>query len=253
MIAPYRAGCAGHLEVVALISICTKQSFEALRGIKGSASAAAAISQAEQRSSFLSAFNTTRRPPREGGPKYSARCSLPCLDHLDELADTTLQTVISVYVHAGSVLQAIQRAEDRGSEAQIPEDQLHSLLVQVLSGQASPENAELQAAVSNLAQQRGLTFLPFLNPSPPIVSTPPHRMAGNQPPASSLAGVLEDLGYGCTQNSAAFQDVLGQVNTIDETNIASMLGMMMRTHTGHNHLHGAQVMVDHSDAQQSPL
>lgn len=65
--------------------------------------------------------------------------------------------------------------------------------------------------------------------------------------ASPLAGVLEELGYGCTQNGAAFQDVLQQVNSVDEADIASMLGMMLRTRAGLNDPHGTQV----GDCEQS--
>lgn len=66
-------------------------------------------------------------------------------------------------------------------------------------------------------------------------------MAGGKIQASSLAGVLEDLGYSSTSSSAAFQDVVRQVDTVDEAAVASMIAMMMRTHDNLHDIHGTQV------------
>lgn len=49
--------------------------------------------------------------------------------------------------------------------------------------------------------------------------------------SAGLAGVIADLGYGCTQTESALEDVVKQFPSVDEPAIARVLGMMVRTHT----------------------
>ena len=117
--------------------------------------------------------------------------------------------------------------------------------MQFLSQQPLADNAELQQAISRFEAHKNPTFLPLLKTEEQIISTElalPSSMAGGQLQASGLAGILEDLGYNSTSSSAAFQDVLRQVDDVDEAAIAAMIGMMMRTHSTLNDLHGTQVM-----------
>ena len=143
---------------------------------------------------------------------------------------------------AGDITEALKRAAE--SNTHIAGHQLHSLLVQALAQQPLAENADLRAAAVQFERHKGITFLPLLNlqdQSTLSSSPPPLSMAGGQLQASALAGVMEDLGYACTQSDAAFQDVLRQVQSVDESSIASMLGMMIRTHNSLNDRHGTQV------------
>jgi len=59
--------------------------------------------------------------------------------------------------------------------------------------------------------------------------------------AAGLAGVVEELGYPCTQNEAAFANVLKQFRGLDETAVAGLLGMMVRTHSSLEDRQGTQV------------
>ena len=139
---------------------------------------------------------------------------------------------------AEAITEALIGVADSG--ASIPGPQLHSILVQSLLQEPLLENAELQAVVAKFKEHTSLTFLPLLNSqesASPRRHVPALSMAGG----NSLAGIVEDLGYGCTQNGAAFQDVLSQINSVNEADIASMLGMMLRTHATLNDVHGTQV------------
>ena len=55
------------------------------------------------------------------------------------------------------------------------------------------------------------------------------RMAEDIGRASQLSGIVEDFGYGCTANEAAFKDVLKQVGNVDEAAVAGLFSMMART------------------------
>lgn len=142
----------------------------------------------------------------------------------------------------GPVTEALAKAA--ASRSPIAGDQLHSLLALALAQEPLAENADLRAAAVQFEKHKGVTFLPLLNlqdQSASSSSSLPLGMAGGQLQASALAGVLEDLGYACTQSDAAFQDVLGQVQSVDEASVASMLGMMIRTHNSLDDRHGTQV------------
>ncbi len=69
----------------------------------------------------------------------------------------------------------------------------------------------------------------------------PHPMAGGLVAAAGLAGVVEDLGYPCSQSEAAFASVLSKFPGVDESAVAGLLGMMVRTHSGLEDRHGTQV------------
>ena len=115
-----------------------------------------------------------------------------------------------------------------------------------MSQQSLADYAELQQAIGKFEAPKNPTFLPLLKAEEQIISTDsalPSSMAGGSLQASSLAGILEELGYSSTSSSAAFQDVLRQVDDADEAAIASMIGMMMRTHSTLNDLHGTQVLL----------
>lgn len=125
--------------------------------------------------------------------------------------------------------------------------QLHSLLAQCLAQEPGAEDAELQAAAARFQAQPSLTFLPLLTPASeplPLDFTPPASMAAGKVQASTLPGVLEELGYACTQSGPAFQDVLRQVSTVDEAAVAAMLSMMIRTHDNLDDPHGTQVSIE---------
>lgn len=47
---------------------------------------------------------------------------------------------------------------------------------------------------------------------------------------SQLSGIVEEMGYSCTANEAAFKDVLKQVPGVNEAAVADLFGMMARTH-----------------------
>ena len=59
--------------------------------------------------------------------------------------------------------------------------------------------------------------------------------------AAGLAGAVEELGYSCTQSETAFASVLKQFRGLDEAAVASLLGMMVRTHNTLEDRHGTQV------------
>ena len=61
--------------------------------------------------------------------------------------------------------------------------------------------------------------------------------------ASQLSGVVEDFGYGCTANEAAFKDVVQQVSTINETAVADLFSMMARTDAKLADTHSTQTSV----------
>ena len=145
-------------------------------------------------------------------------------------------------LHAEAVAEALTGAAD--SKASISSQLLHSLLAQYVIRENPFENAELREAITKFEEHKTPTFLPLLRAEEqtvPVDLALPISMAGGTTQASSLAGVLEDLGYGCTSSSAAFKDVLRQIGAIDEAAIASVLAMMMRTHSNLTDLHGTQV------------
>lgn len=56
---------------------------------------------------------------------------------------------------------------------------------------------------------------------------------GAAPKTSSLAGVMEELGYACTASEAAFAEVLDAYGApVDELAVAEVMGMVARTHSG---------------------
>jgi len=61
--------------------------------------------------------------------------------------------------------------------------------------------------------------------------------------ASQLSGVVEDFGYSCTANEAAFKDVVQQVSTINETAVADLFSMMARTDAKLADTHSTQTSV----------
>lgn len=66
-------------------------------------------------------------------------------------------------------------------------------------------------------------------------------MAAELQRAPSLAGVMEELGYVCSQGEAAIREVLAQLDTpVDEDTVAEVLAMMARTHAGLDDPHGTQ-------------
>jgi len=54
---------------------------------------------------------------------------------------------------------------------------------------------------------------------------------------------VEDFGYGCTANEAAFKDVVQQVSTINETAVADLFSMMARTDAKLADTHSTQTSV----------
>ena len=66
-------------------------------------------------------------------------------------------------------------------------------------------------------------------------------MAAELNRAPSLAGVMEELGYVCSQGKAAIGEVLAQFDgRLDEAAVAEVLAMMARTHAGLDDPHGTQ-------------
>ena len=61
--------------------------------------------------------------------------------------------------------------------------------------------------------------------------------------ASQLSGVVEDFGFSCTSNEAAFKDVLKQVTIVNEAAVADLFSMMARTEGAAADTHGTQVSV----------
>lgn len=47
---------------------------------------------------------------------------------------------------------------------------------------------------------------------------------------SQLSGIVEEMGYSCTANEAAFKDILKQVPSVTEASVADLFSMMARTH-----------------------
>lgn len=98
-----------------------------------------------------------------------------------------------------------------------------------------------QKASNDLPDDAILAFIRAQSTVSSRGSQQPLQMAGNLVAAAGLAGVVEELGYSCTQSEAAFTDVLKQFQALDETAVASMLGMMVRTHSNLEDRHGTQV------------
>ena len=69
------------------------------------------------------------------------------------------------------------------------------------------------------------------------------NMAEDIGKASQLCGVVEDLGYGCTANEAAFKDVLKQVSAVDEAAVADLFSMIARTEGKGADTHGTEASV----------
>ena len=61
--------------------------------------------------------------------------------------------------------------------------------------------------------------------------------------ASQLSGLVEDFGYGCTANEAAFKDVLKQVSTVDEAAVADLFSMFACTEGMPADTHSTQTSV----------
>ena len=61
--------------------------------------------------------------------------------------------------------------------------------------------------------------------------------------ASQLSGVVEEFGYGCTANEAAFQDIVKQVTAVNEAAVADLFSMMARTDAHLPDLHSTQTSV----------
>ena len=66
-------------------------------------------------------------------------------------------------------------------------------------------------------------------------------MAAEVAQISSLAGLMEDLGYGCAQTEAVFKDVLKHFPSVNEASIAQVVGMMARTNSTLGDRSGTQV------------
>lgn len=47
---------------------------------------------------------------------------------------------------------------------------------------------------------------------------------------SQLSGIIEEMGYSCTANEAAFKELLKQVSNVNEAAVADLFSMMARTH-----------------------
>ena len=84
-------------------------------------------------------------------------------------------------------------------------------------------------------------------------------MAGSLKHGTTLAGFLEELGYAATGSEAAFREVLGQFEAVDERAVAQILGMMACTHKDHkadpNGLHAKLLAAlgSHNADDQQPM
>ena len=140
---------------------------------------------------------------------------------------------------AGGVLQHLKQAA-----GQIPSSLQHCLVLAIVSSSLLHEShAELEQVLSKLALGKSVTLLPLLNSAgSESAAVDPAVMAVEVASATGLAGIMEDLGYACTQTESAFRDVLHQYrSTLDEAVLANVLGMMARTHSNLDNRHGTQV------------
>ena len=60
---------------------------------------------------------------------------------------------------------------------------------------------------------------------------------------SQLSGIVEEMGYSCTANEAAFKDVLKQVPSVSEASVADLFSMMARTHNSLADSHSTQTSI----------
>ena len=67
-------------------------------------------------------------------------------------------------------------------------------------------------------------------------------MSAESESAAGIAGVVEELGYGCTASEAAFKVVLDQFEVVDETALARVLGVLMREQSAAEGQSGVQVL-----------
>ena len=116
--------------------------------------------------------------------------------------------------------------------AALPLPLLHRLLLlsrsrpQALGAEA--QHARLHAAASHLlsTDARAYTLLPLTRGGPPHPAAPGAAlgaMAAELKRAPSLAGVMEELGYGCAQGEAAIREVLSQFDgALDEAAVAEV-------------------------------
>jgi len=148
--------------------------------------------------------------------------------------------------HAGGRICAAAFARVSKPEA-LTTALLHRLLLlararpDALGGEA--QHARLRAAALHQlsSDSRAVTLLPLIDPPPATRTARPADMAAELKRAPSLAGVMEELGYVCSQGEAAIDEVLAQFDgRLDEATVAEVLAMMARTHAGLDDPHGAQ-------------
>lgn len=53
-------------------------------------------------------------------------------------------------------------------------------------------------------------------------------MSAERESAGGIAGVVQEVGYGCTASEAVFLQILNQFEAIDETALARVVGVMIR-------------------------
>lgn len=111
------------------------------------------------------------------------------------------------------------------------------------------QHARLQAAASQRlsSDAHAFTLLPLIkrgstsNPAASRGLDTRADMAAELQRAPILAGVMEELGYVCSQGEAAIREVLAQLDApVDVDTVAEVLAMMARTHAGLDDPHGTQ-------------